>query len=70
MPKNTRCTQRGFKKTPVNMAKVEDRIATVKRTIAELEKTPPPLGDKWRDGMLKYYRHVLSELEAYRGSTR
>jgi len=70
MTKNTRCTQRGFKKMPANMEKLEARILTLKRTIDALELTPPALGSKWRDGMLQYYRGVLSELEAYRGTTR
>jgi len=70
MTRNTRCTQHGVSKKEVKAQKLQGRIDTVKRTIDELEKSPPALGDKWRAGMLNYYRHVLTELEALRGPTR
>ena len=44
---------------------LEKRIAKLKATIADLETLPPAINDKWKVGMLRYYRQCLAELEAY-----
>ena len=75
MTKNTRCTQpRLRRKRQKKVSLIYDpvyldkRITTIKDTLKALEDSPPPLGGKWRSGMIRYYSKVLSELESYRGN--
>ena len=44
---------------------LESRMQILKTTIAEMESLPPVLGVKWRDGMVRYYKQRLAELESY-----
>lgn len=41
------------------------RIKAMRKTVHDLDVLPPALGGKWREGMLRYYRSVLAELESY-----
>jgi len=40
------------------------RIAQVEDTLERLRETCPPGGEKWREGMIRYYNAVLEELKA------
>lgn len=42
------------------------RIGQVEQTLADLRALPPALGTKWREGMVKYFEGVLSELQTLR----
>jgi hypothetical protein len=39
------------------------RIAAVAKTLSNLEHLPAPLGGRWREGMLRYYSGIHSELQ-------
>lgn len=41
------------------------RIKILRKTVSDLESLTPTMGGKWREGMLRYYRSVLAELESY-----
>lgn len=41
------------------------RIKAMRKTVHDLEVLPPALGGKWREGMLRYYGDILTELESY-----
>lgn len=47
---------------------LDSRIAVVEATIARIDKLPGNLGSKWKVGMLRYYRRILTELEGYRNA--
>ena len=70
MSKNSRCTQRDLDKQGIARTKLDGRIKTIKATLEGLRMTPPALGGKWRDGMIRYYTEVLEELEVLHSHVR
>jgi hypothetical protein len=44
--------------------KQKDRVAELRKLISRLQKVQAPLGEKWRQGMLRYYYRILAELES------
>ena len=46
---------------------LDERIDEVESLIIRLQLLPPALGEKWREGMLRYYWSVLHDLYSRQG---